>query len=65
MNFNIYLNNNFYGELENYRKIYYKSRNSIITEALRDWLNTHKNKNWPELFFDFPADTKDLYPDIS
>lgn len=65
MNCNIYLNNDLYIALENYRKAHHKSRNSIITEALKGWLNIHKDKHWSKSFFDFSDDMKNLYPDIS
>lgn len=65
MNCNVYFNQELYKKLERYRKAHHKSRNSIITTALTEWLNTHKDKGWPKSFFEFPAGTKGLYPDVS
>ncbi|MCC8418038.1 MAG: ribbon-helix-helix domain-containing protein [Rickettsia endosymbiont of Bryobia graminum] len=62
MNFNIYINDNLYHELEQQRQLLGKSRNSIINEALSDWVNNHKHQKWPEGFFNFNKATTDLYP---
>ena len=65
MNFNIYLNNELYEELESYRKIHNTPRNKVISEALNVWLKANKSKAWPKSFFYFPDDVKNLYPDVS
>jgi hypothetical protein len=62
MNFNIYVNNQLYQELENYRQSLGKSRNSIITEALMEWIDHHKQTKWPKDFFHFNDAIARLYP---
>lgn len=63
MNFNIYVNDQLYQELESYRQSLGKSRNSVVTEALMEWINHHKQKKWPRDFFKFTETTIGLYPD--
>lgn len=63
MNFNIYINDQLYQELEGYRQSSSKSRNSIVTEALTEWINHHKQAKWPKDLFCFNNDTTGLYPD--
>ncbi|OZG31641.1 hypothetical protein [Rickettsia endosymbiont of Culicoides newsteadi] len=63
MNFNIYINDHLYNELEQQRQLSGRSRNSIINEALTDWINSHKQTKWSEGIFSFDKDTRDLYPD--
>lgn len=63
MNFNVYINDQLYQELENHRLLLGKSRNSIVTEALIEWVNCHKQTKWPKNFFKFNKDMMELYPD--
>lgn len=64
MNCNVYLNNTIYTELENYRKVHNKSRNSIIREAITEWLKAHKSSRWSKSFFEFPEEIKNTYPTV-
>lgn len=34
-------------------KSLHRTRNSIINEALEEWMNKHSKAKWPENFFDF------------
>jgi hypothetical protein len=67
MNCNLYINDDLFASLENYRKAHNQSRNSVITTAIKTWLESEENKekDWPESFFDFPEELKGIYPDIS
>ena len=45
------------------------SRNSIVTEALCDWIQAYRSSRWPEGFFDFTPmddvpDFKELRSDL-
>jgi hypothetical protein len=53
MNFNVYINKSTGERVTEMAKALHRSRNSIINEALEEWLNTHKKSQWPEGFFDF------------
>jgi antitoxin (DNA-binding transcriptional repressor) of toxin-antitoxin stability system len=53
MNFNVYLNKNTGEKVTELAKSLHRSRNSIINEALEEWLGKHTNRAWPENFFDF------------
>ena len=64
MNCNVYLNSTIYTELESYRKVHNKSRNSIIREAITEWLKAHKSSKWSKSFFEFPEAEKNVYPNV-
>ena len=53
MNFNVYLPKKIGEQLDKAISVLHCSRNSIITEALRDWLGKHLAAEWPSGFFDF------------
>lgn len=53
MNFNVYVPKELGMLLEKVRKELHCSRNSIITQALREWLTSHQSSRWPKNFFDF------------
>lgn len=53
MNFNIYLNKGIGEQITKVAKKLHKSRNSIITEALEEWLGKYSSAQWPKHFFDF------------
>lgn len=63
MNFNIYINDQLYRELENSKELLGKSRNSIVREALVEWVSRHKQTKWPKNFFKFDDVLRELYPD--
>ncbi len=71
MNFNVYLKEKkMGGELAKAAKKLHRSRNSIINEAVREWLNNHDYSQWPKDFFDFDAitdvpDFKELRNDLT
>lgn len=53
MNFNIYLKDDIGKRVTKRAKSLHRSRNSIITEALEEWLDRHSASSWPKGFFDF------------
>lgn len=53
MNFNIYINEKLGTKISKVSKSLRRSRNSIITEALEEWLDRHASEKWPKGFFDF------------
>lgn len=57
MNFNIYVNKKTGERIASAAKQLGRSRNSIVTEALEEWLTKHRKSGWPPGFFDFEAIT--------
>lgn len=53
MNFNVYLNKGTGERVTQIAKSLHRSRNSIVNEALEEWLGKHTNSEWPKNFFDF------------
>lgn len=51
MNFNVYLNKETGERVTRIAKSLHRSRNSIVNEALEEWLGKHTK--WPKNFFDF------------
>lgn len=62
MNFNVYLNKQTGEKVTLLAKSLRRSRNSIVNEALEEWLSNHSKTSWPEHFFDFSPfeDTPDF-----
>lgn len=75
MNFNVYLNKETGKRITQVSKSLHRSRNSIINEALDEWLEAHTKSKWPKNFFDFSpveevpdfksfrSDLKDNFPE--
>lgn len=57
MNFTVYLKKELSEQINKLSKILNKSRNSIINEAVEQWVRRHEHREWPENFFDFKAVT--------
>lgn len=53
MNFNVYLKKETGEKIAQIAKSLHRSRNSIINEALEEWLGKHTKTKWPKDFFDF------------
>lgn len=53
MNFNVYMNKKIGERVKRVAKTLHRSRNSIINEAIEEWLNKHSLHSWPKNFFDF------------
>lgn len=53
MNFNVYLNKNIGVKVTKIAEAMHRSRNSIISEALEEWVDRHTSSKWPKNFFDF------------
>ena len=69
MNFSVYLKQGLAKKISQRAKDLHRSWNSIVTEALEEWLNRHTLSNWPDHFFDFASiedvpDFKDMRQDL-
>ncbi len=69
MNFNIYLKKDTGERVKKAAKSLHRTRNSIVNEALEEWLQNHTKTEWPKDFFNFPAiedlpDFKSLRKDL-
>jgi hypothetical protein len=53
MNFNVYVNKENGKRVIQVAKTLHRSRNSIVNEALDEWLKKHTKTKWPKAFFDF------------
>lgn len=53
MNFNVYVNKENGKRVTQIAKALHRSRNSIVNEALDEWLKKHTKTKWPKTFFDF------------
>lgn len=53
MKLNIYLKEETRNKINKAAKKLHRSRNSIINEALDEWLEKHFPSQWPQGFFDF------------
>lgn len=53
MNFNVYLKKGTGERVTKIAKSLHRSRNSIVNEALEEWLSNHTKTKWPKNFFDF------------
>lgn len=62
MNFNVYLKKDTGQKVTKIAKILHRSRNSIVNEALEEWLGRNSEDKWPKNFFDFSPieDTPDF-----
>lgn len=53
MNFNVYLKKETGERVSRMARSLHRSRNSIVNEALDEWLSKHTKTKWPKNFFDF------------
>ena len=53
MNFNLYLKKETGEKVTQIAKSLRRSRNSIVNEALEEWLGKHTQTKWPKKFFEF------------
>ena len=53
MNFNVYVPKDIGAKLSRATETLHCSRNSIVTEALAQWLELHLPTQWPDNFFNF------------
>ena len=64
MNLSVYLPQKLVSKISHVAKAQHVSKNSIMKEALEEWIANHcPNSSWPPHFFDFQA-VKDV-PDFS
>ena len=62
MNINIYLEDYLAKQLELHAKKFHKKRNSIVREAIKEWLVKHSERRWPSSIMQFKG-IKD-FPDM-
>ncbi|MFV0339625.1 MAG: CopG family ribbon-helix-helix protein [Parachlamydiaceae bacterium] len=55
MNFTVYVSKKTGDRIAKMAKSLQRSRNSIVAEALDEWLDRHVVPKWPKSFFDFPS----------
>lgn len=53
MNFNVYINKKIGERINQIATSSHRSRNSIVNEALEEWLYNHTQSHWQENFFEF------------
>ncbi len=62
MNFSIHLTNELAEEITEIAKKSGKTRNALITQAIRDFINVHVHKNWPQEVYKLAGSAKKLKP---
>ncbi|MDA9163668.1 ribbon-helix-helix domain-containing protein [Rickettsiaceae bacterium] len=63
MNINIYIEDQLARQLSTFSQKFHRKRNSIVREAIREWLEKHTSTKWPKSILEFEG-IKD-FPDIS
>lgn len=63
MNINIYIEDQLAIQLSQYAKKFHKKRNSIVREAIKDWLKKHEQSQWSKSVMQFKGICD--FPDIS
>jgi metal-responsive CopG/Arc/MetJ family transcriptional regulator len=53
MNLNIYLEEELAKKLAVYSEKLNRKKNSIVREAIRDWVEKHTKKKWPKSILEF------------
>lgn len=53
MNFNVYVKKETGQRVTKVAKALHRSRNSIVNEALEEWLHKQASSEWPKGFFRF------------
>lgn len=53
MNFNVYVGKRTGERLNKAAKTAHRSRNSIVNEALEQWLTANSQEQWPKSFFEY------------
>lgn len=53
MNVNVYFEDSLAHQLGQYAKILHKPRNTIIREAVKEWIAHHEIKKWPKSILNF------------
>ena len=69
MNINIYIEDKLAEQLSKYANKFHRKRNSIVREAIRDWLSKHTEQKWPNSILRFNGirefpDVKELRKDL-
>lgn len=62
MNINIYIEDQLAKQLSNFSQKFHRKRNSIVREAIKEWLEKHTSTQWPRSILEFEG-IKD-FPDI-
>ena len=53
MNINIYFEDSLGKNLNQYAKQLGKTRNAIVREAVKEWIDHHQTKKWPNSILNF------------
>ena len=69
MNINVYIEDKLGEQLSNYSKRFHRKKNSIVREAIRDWLTKHAEHKWSNTILQFNGikefpDIKELRKDL-
>ena len=56
MNFSIYLDDKTNAEITDQANLLGKSKNTIIREAIEEWLKLHRSKKWSKNIMNFQGD---------
>lgn len=62
MNFSIHLTNELAEEITEIAKKSGKTRNALITQAIRDFINVNIHKHWPQEVYKLAGSVKKLKP---
>jgi len=69
MNINIYIEDKLAEQLSKYAERFHRKKNSIVREAIRDWLTRHTERKWSNTILQFDGikefpDVKELRKDL-
>jgi len=53
MDINVYLEDCVARQLLSYSEKFHRKRDSIVQEAIKDWLKKHSKRQWPESILQF------------
>jgi len=53
MNINVYIEDKLAEQLAKYAEKFHRKKNSIVREAIRDWLTRHTERQWPDTILQF------------
>jgi predicted transcriptional regulator len=62
MNINVYIEDKLAGQLSEYAEKFHRKKNSIVREAIRDWLTRHTERKWSDAILQFKGIEE--FPDI-
>ena len=62
MNINIYIEDKLAEQLSKYANKFHRKKNSIVREAIKDWLTRHTERKWPNAILQFNGIKE--FPDV-